>query len=73
MGLVWHVARKEEPGNVHRYLVGEPEGMRRLVIFRYRRGENINSGPRIGPARGSCDCGTEHLGYTKGARNYLTS
>jgi hypothetical protein len=64
MGWVCHVARKEEPRNIHRYLVGEPEGKRRLPKFRNRRKENINSVPTIGPARGSCECGTEHLEYT---------
>jgi hypothetical protein len=49
-----------------RHLVVEPERKGRLKKFRHRWDENTNSGPRIGPSKGSCEYGTEHLGSTTG-------
>ena len=48
-------------------LVAEPEAKRRHAKFRHTDGKKIlNGGSRIGPAKGSCEYGTEHLGSTTG-------
>lgn len=59
------MARKEEPINVHG-IWWENLKERDALRNSDRWEENINSGPRIGPAKRSCKYGTEHLGSTTG-------